>query len=68
MYSNCHTAWNWRLFENWGEFFSLAIAGVFMKSLEVWAFEISVFMAGEKKETRSTTLTIRLQVSSDLSS
>ncbi|ELT92532.1 hypothetical protein CAPTEDRAFT_186894 [Capitella teleta] len=38
-------AWNWRLFENWGEFFSLAIAGVFMKSLEVWAFEISVFMA-----------------------
>lgn len=39
-----------------------------MKSLEVWAFEISVFMAGEKKETRSTTLTIRLQVSSDLSS
>ncbi|ELU03497.1 hypothetical protein CAPTEDRAFT_152000 [Capitella teleta] len=38
--------WNWRLFEKWGEFFELAIAGVFMTSLELWAFEISVFLAG----------------------
>ncbi|ELU16658.1 hypothetical protein CAPTEDRAFT_214524 [Capitella teleta] len=39
-------AWSWRLFERWGEFFGLAIAGVFMTSLEMWAFEISVFLAG----------------------
>ncbi|ELT89060.1 hypothetical protein CAPTEDRAFT_225808 [Capitella teleta] len=39
-------AWNWRLFENWGEFFELAITGVLMTSLEMWAFEISVFLAG----------------------
>ncbi|ELU05775.1 hypothetical protein CAPTEDRAFT_112432, partial [Capitella teleta] len=39
-------AWSWRLFENWGEFFELAITGVLMTSLEMWAFEISVFLAG----------------------
>ncbi|ELT98605.1 hypothetical protein CAPTEDRAFT_214500, partial [Capitella teleta] len=38
--------WSWRLFENWGEFFELAITGVLMTSLEMWAFEISVFLAG----------------------
>lgn len=40
------SGWNWRLFEKWGEFFNLAIAGVFMISLEMWAFEISVFLTG----------------------
>ena len=40
--------WTADVFQGWGMFLEMAIAGFFMIGLEWWAWEIGVFSAGEK--------------------
>ena len=46
MVDRCILGWSRTALLNWGHFFSLAISGIGMYTLEVFSFEIGTFIAG----------------------
>ncbi|XP_064637899.1 multidrug and toxin extrusion protein 1-like [Lineus longissimus] len=54
--------WTWELFQEWGTFLKLAIAGLLMLSLQFWAFEAGTLLAGTLSEVQLAAQAIILQV------
>ena len=44
--TECELGFSWECLLHWGQFYRLALAGMFMICIEWWVFEIGTFMAG----------------------
>jgi MATE family multidrug resistance protein len=64
VYKNTWDGWSMELFQDWGSFLKLAIAGLLMVSLQFWAFEAGTLLAGTLGEVQLAAQSIIFQLES----
>ncbi|XP_064637703.1 multidrug and toxin extrusion protein 1-like [Lineus longissimus] len=64
VYKNTWDGWTWELFQDWGSFLKLAVAGLLMVSLQFWAFEAGTLIAGTLGEIQLAAQSIIFQLES----
>ncbi|XP_064604461.1 multidrug and toxin extrusion protein 1-like [Liolophura sinensis] len=61
-YKKTWPGWSWKALEHWGLFLRLAIPGLVMMGIEMWSFEIGIFLNGLLGEVELGATSVTFQI------